>query len=74
MLGLCGTAFLYEDGIITPAISVPGTIEVLSVATPGLHSYWMRLARMPRPLFYVVVDVYLSGLPEAGVAILPARP
>lgn len=34
MLGLFGTALLYGDGIITPAISVLSAVEGLGVATP----------------------------------------
>jgi KUP system potassium uptake protein len=34
--GLFGSALLYGDGIITPAISVLGAVEGLSVATPAL--------------------------------------
>jgi KUP system potassium uptake protein len=36
MLGLFGGAFMYGDGIITPAISVLGAVEGLQVAVPGL--------------------------------------
>ena len=39
ILGLFGTALLYGDGIITPAISVLGAIEGLEVATPALAPY-----------------------------------
>src|SRR5215208_1827470 len=35
-LGLFGGAFLYGDGIITPAISVLGAVEGLEVIAPGL--------------------------------------
>ena len=35
-LGIFGTALLYGDGMITPAISVLGAIEGLEVATPLL--------------------------------------
>jgi KUP system potassium uptake protein len=38
-LGLFGAALLYGDGIITPAISVLGAMEGLSVATPLLEPY-----------------------------------
>jgi len=38
-LGIFGAALLYGDGIITPAISVLGAVEGLSVATPGLQPY-----------------------------------
>ncbi len=39
LLGIFGAALLYGDGIITPAISVLGAMEGLSVATPGLDPY-----------------------------------
>jgi KUP system potassium uptake protein len=38
-LGLFGTALLYGDGAITPAISVLSAIEGLGVATPLLEPY-----------------------------------
>jgi KUP system potassium uptake protein len=38
-IGLFGAALLYGDGIITPAISVLGAMEGLSVATPMLEPY-----------------------------------
>ncbi len=36
MLGLFGAALLYGDGVITPAISVLGAVEGISIATPAL--------------------------------------
>ena len=39
LVGLFGAALLYGDGIITPAISVLGAMEGLSVATPVLQPY-----------------------------------
>jgi KUP system potassium uptake protein len=38
-LGIFGTALLYGDGMITPAISVLGAVEGLEVAAPGLEEY-----------------------------------
>jgi KUP system potassium uptake protein len=38
-VGLFGAALLYGDGIITPAISVLGAVEGLSVATPALERW-----------------------------------
>jgi KUP system potassium uptake protein len=38
-LGVFGTALLYGDGMITPAISVLGAIEGLEVATPLFQPY-----------------------------------
>jgi len=43
-IGLFGGAFLYGDGIITPAISVLGAVEGLNVATPSLSHFVMPLA------------------------------
>ena len=37
-IGIFGGAFLYGDGIITPAISVLGAVEGLEVLTPGLKN------------------------------------
>ncbi len=39
LLGLFGTALLYGDGIITPAISVLSAVEGLQVATPFFAPY-----------------------------------
>ena len=44
LLGLFGAALLYGDGIITPAISVLGAMEGLSVATPALQPYVVPIA------------------------------
>jgi KUP system potassium uptake protein len=38
LLGVFGTALLYGDGIITPAISVLGAMEGLTVVTPELEA------------------------------------
>jgi KUP system potassium uptake protein len=42
--GLFGSALLYGDGIITPAISVLGALEGLSVATPALERWIVPIA------------------------------
>jgi KUP system potassium uptake protein len=39
MMGIFGAALLYGDGIITPAISILGAMEGLTVATPALSPY-----------------------------------
>ena len=44
MLGLFGTALLYGDGIITPAISVLSAVEGLEIAAPGLGDYVIPIA------------------------------
>ena len=38
LLGLFGTALLYGDGIITPAISVLAAVEGAEVAAPGARA------------------------------------
>jgi len=40
MLGVFGASFLYGDGVITPAISVLGAMEGLTVAAPALE-HWV---------------------------------
>jgi KUP system potassium uptake protein len=40
MLGIFGAALMYADGALTPAISVMGAVEGLSIAAPGL-SHWV---------------------------------
>ena len=39
ILGAFGTALLYGDGIITPAISVLGAVEGLAIATPAFSRF-----------------------------------
>ncbi|HYE85739.1 MAG TPA: KUP/HAK/KT family potassium transporter, partial [Vicinamibacterales bacterium] len=43
-IGIFGTALLYGDGMITPAISVLGAVEGLEVAAPALHPYVVPVA------------------------------
>jgi KUP system potassium uptake protein len=44
LLGLFGTALLYGDGAITPAISVLAAVEGLEVATPLFEPYVIPIA------------------------------
>jgi KUP system potassium uptake protein len=44
LLGLFGTALLYGDGVITPAISVLSAVEGLKVVQPSLSSYVLPIA------------------------------
>ncbi len=39
LLGLFGTALLYGDGMITPAISVLSAVEGVEVAAPSVHNW-----------------------------------
>ncbi len=43
-LGVFGTALLYGDGLITPAISVLGAVEGFEVAFPAFHDYLVPVA------------------------------
>jgi KUP system potassium uptake protein len=43
-VGLFGTALLYGDGMITPAISVLSAVEGLEVAVPGLEPWVLVIA------------------------------
>jgi KUP system potassium uptake protein len=53
-LGLFGAALLYGDGVITPAISVLGAVEGLSVATPAFQQFvWPISAGILAALFAV---------------------
>ena len=48
MLGLIGCALFYGDGVITPAVTVLGAIEGLSVATPALAARGAAARRSSR--------------------------
>jgi KUP system potassium uptake protein len=53
MIGLFGGAFLYGDGIITPAISVLGAVEGLEIASPAL-------GRFVIPIAFVIIAALFS--------------
>jgi KUP system potassium uptake protein len=44
LLGIVGAALLYGDGMITPAITVLGAVEGLTVATPLFEPYVVPIA------------------------------
>ncbi len=44
LVGLFGTALLYGDGMITPAISVLAAVEGLEIAAPGLEPFVIPIA------------------------------
>lgn len=46
LVGLFGTALLYGDGVITPAISVLSAVEGLEVIAPDLQPYVVPLAAL----------------------------
>ena len=64
LLGLFGTALLYGDGMITPAISVLSAVEGLEVAAPGLEPYVVPFA--------VVILIALFSIQRAGTATVGA--
>jgi KUP system potassium uptake protein len=43
LLGLCGAALFYGDGVVTPAISVLSAVEGLKVAAPRLEPFVIPL-------------------------------
>jgi len=59
-LGLFGSALLYGDGMITPAISVLSAIEGLEVAAPGVESFVVPLT--------IVVLIALFMVQKHGTA------
>ncbi|MBA3753502.1 MAG: potassium transporter Kup [Nitrospira sp.] len=60
ILGLIGAAFLYGDGIITPAISVLSAVEGLEIATPLFSPYVIPIT--------VVILSLLFYMQHRGVA------
>lgn len=60
ILGLIGAAFLYGDGIITPAISVLSAVEGLEIATPLFSPYVIPIT--------VVILCLLFYVQHRGVA------
>jgi KUP system potassium uptake protein len=61
-LGIFGTALLYGDGMITPAISVLGAVEGLEVVTPLFNSYVVPIT--------VVVLVGLFAIQRFGTHLV----
>ena len=59
-LGLFGSALLYGDGIITPAITVLSAIEGFAVVTPAFNPYIIPLT--------IVILVALFAVQKAGTA------
>ncbi len=60
LIGIFGAALLYGDGIITPAISILGAVEGLSVATPVLQPYVVPIT--------VATVIALFALQQRGTA------
>ncbi len=60
MLGLFGTALLYGDGMITPAISVLSAVEGLEFVTPIFHPYIIPIT--------VLIIIGLFSIQKHGTA------
>jgi KUP system potassium uptake protein len=67
-LALFGSALLYGDGMITPAISVLGAIEGLSVLTPALSHLIVPIAVI---ILIVLFAVQRFGTQRVGTAFGP---
>jgi len=67
-LALIGTAMLYGDGLITPAISVLSAVEGLEVATPAFHPYVVPLTLV---ILVALFSVQSRGSGKVGAAFGP---
>ncbi|MET0738308.1 MAG: KUP/HAK/KT family potassium transporter, partial [Acidimicrobiales bacterium] len=68
LIGLFGTALLYGDGIITPAISVLSAVEGLEVAQPGIADLVIPIAVV---ILIGVFSVQSKGTGAVGKAFGP---
>jgi KUP system potassium uptake protein len=64
LIGLFGAALLYGDGIITPAISILGALEGLSVATPALGPFIVPVT--------IAILIMLFAIQSRGTAVVGA--
>lgn len=68
LLGIFGTALLYGDGMITPAISVLSAVEGLSVATPYFDPYVIPITIV---ILIGLFSVQRSGTAKVGAVFGP---
>jgi KUP system potassium uptake protein len=68
VFGLIGTALLYGDGIITPAVSVLGAVEGLRVAAPALENWVVPIAAI---ILLVLFSVQSHGTGKVGTFLGP---
>src|SRR5215203_74487 len=68
VLGIFGTALLYGDGVITPAISVLGAMEGLEVVTPTLKPYVVGITLL---ILLVLFSAQRGGTARLGKAFGP---
>ncbi len=62
VMGIFGSALLYGDGVITPAISILGAMEGLTVATPFFSPYVV-----PITIVIIVALFFLQSRGTAGI-------
>jgi KUP system potassium uptake protein len=62
LVGLFGTALLYGDGVITPAISVLSAVEGTAIVTPSFASFVVPLS--------VVILVGLFAIQSRGTTVI----
>jgi KUP system potassium uptake protein len=67
-LGLFGSALLYGDGVITPAVTVLGAVEGLGTATPALASYIVPLSVVILAALFLVQN---QGTARVGAVFGP---
>lgn len=68
LLGLFGTALLYGDGMITPAISVLSAVEGLEIAAPSLDSFVVPIAIL---ILIGLFAIQHHGTAKVGVVFGP---
>jgi len=68
LVGLFGTALLYGDGVITPAISVLSAVEGLGVIAPELGSYVVPLAAV---IIVALFSIQRQGTSRVGALFGP---
>jgi KUP system potassium uptake protein len=67
-LAMIGTAMLYGDGVITPAISVLSAVEGLEVATPAFTPYVVPITIV---ILIILFAIQPLGSGKVGVAFGP---
>jgi KUP system potassium uptake protein len=67
-LALFGTALLYGDGIITPAMSVLGAMEGIEIATPSMSQFIVPISLL---ILAVLFGVQRIGTDRVGKAFGP---
>ncbi len=68
LVGVFGTALLYGDGTITPAISVLGAVEGLKIATPAFEPYIVYITIV---ILVALFSVQRFGTAKVGKAFGP---